>query len=218
MSSSMQTFDLTLKHPSRMIIFGPSSSGKTTLIQRMLTEADALFGFYFDNIKYISGQAFPSIDSVNDVPIEKYSDLNDDMIDSIDSTRNNIIVFDDNIYIMNDRLISDMFTKLSHHKNFSIVLLLQNLYPKTKFSRDISINSNYIILMSNPREVTQVQRLSHQIDGSNFILESYLDNTRNKPYSYLVLDFVQDTPDILRVRSELFGNDITIYVKIQKNK
>ena len=176
-------YDLTLKHPSRIIVFGPSGSGKTTLVERLLLYSTEIFGHSFQNIIYISGQAFPSIEYVNCVLIKKLSELNEDVIDGLNVDQRNLLIFDDNIYLTNDRLMSDIFTKLSHHRNLTVILLLQNLFPKTKFSRDISINSNYIILMANPRETTQIKRLSQQIDGSNFIYECFKNETKNKPYS-----------------------------------
>ena len=212
-----QIFDLSLKHPSRIIVFGPSGSGKTTLIERLLLHSTEIFGHPFQNIIYISGQAFPSIEYVNGVLIKKLSELNEDVIYELNVDHRNLLIFDDNIYLTNDRLMSDIFTKLSHHKNLTVILLLQNLFPKTKFSRDISINSNYIILMANPRETTQIKRLSQQIDGTNFIYECYKNETKNKPYSYLLLDFDQDTPEFLRIRSNIFpGDEMITYVKKEK--
>ena len=210
-------YDLTLKHPSRIIVFGPSGSGKTTLIEKLLLFSKDVFGQNFENIFYVSGQSFASIDSVNGVKINKLSELNEDVIDSLNVNQRNLLIFDDNIYLTNDRLMSDIFTKISHHKNLTVILLLQNLFPRTKFSRDISINSNYIILMANPRETTQIKRLSQQIDGSNFIYECFKNETRNKPYSYLLLDFDQDTPEFLRIRSNIFpGEEMVTYVKKEK--
>ena len=72
--------------------------------------------------------------------------------------------------------------------------------------------------MANPRESIQIKRLSHQIHGNNFIYECFQDATKSKPYSYILLDFVQDTPDNLRIRSSLFSDEIiNIYVKKENN-
>lgn len=213
MTSTNVYYDITLKTPCRMIVFGPSGSGKSSLIERMLIYSQEVFGCNFDTIKYISGQSFPDIDHVNGIKVEKYNELEPDLLKNLNHDKKNIIIFDDNIYVTNDRLLSDIFTKISHHMNLTVILLLQNLFPKTKYGRDISINSTYIILMANPRESTQIKRLSQQIDGTNFIYKAFLDNTKDKPFSYLVLDFHQNTPDILRVRSSLFDSEMYIYVK-----
>src|SRR5882757_10408695 len=85
MNSSDATFDLTLKHPSRMIIYGPSGSGKSTFVEKLLIHMGELFDFYFDNVIYCSGQGFPQFNSINGIPILKVTDVNRDMIQKIDS-------------------------------------------------------------------------------------------------------------------------------------
>lgn len=210
-------FDLTLKHPRRWIIFGPSGCGKTCFVEKILTFSEDLFGSRFDNINYISGQGFPTIDHVFGVKIKKFKEIESEIIETMNPNEQNLLIFDDNMYVTNDKLLSDIFTKYSHHKNFTVILLLQNLFPKTKFSRDISINSTYIVLMANPRESIQIKRLSQQIDGTNFIYDCYKAETEDKPYGYLLLDFDQDTPIDIRYRSNIFPNEeMFIYVKKEK--
>ena len=213
------SYDLTLKHPSRFLIYGPSGSGKTTFVLKLLQHTKELFGFYFDRLIYCSGQSFPEFDFVHGVPIEKISCLNKFTIEEINPQVNNLIIIDDNMHqVSNDLLMSDLFTKVSHHSNITVILLVQNLFPKSKYMRDISINSTYLVLMSNPRDKLQVKTLSSQIDGSDslFIYKSFIDATENKPFSYLFLDFDQFTPEQLRVRTNIFPNEEQIaYIKIR---
>ena len=204
------SFDLTLKHPRRFIIYGPSGSGKTTFVEKLLYYMKELFGFYFDDIIYCSGQSFPEFNSIHGIKLKKLMNIDKSILDKIDSTSNNLLILDDNMHnVANDILISDLFTKFSHHKNISVILLVQNLFPKSKYMRDISSNSTYIVLMSNPRETLQIKTLSSQIDGANssFILKCYNDATKNKPFTYLFLDFDQNTPDEVRVRTNIFPNE-----------
>ena len=213
------SLDLTLQHPSRFLIYGPSGSGKTTLVEKLLNSMKSLFGFYFDRIIYLSGQTFPKFEYIFGIPIEKFSNLSEFTLSEINPQLNNLIILDDNMHqVSNNLLISDLFTKISHHCNITVILLVQNLFPKSKYMRDISINSTYLILMSNPRDKLQIKTLSSQIDGSGilFIYEAFLDATQNKPFSYLFLDFDQHTPEELRVRAGIFPNEEQIcYVKIQ---
>jgi hypothetical protein len=191
-------------------VFGPSGSGKSTLVEKLLFNMKELFGLYFDVIIYFSGQSFPKFDSIFGIEINKIDFLKKYTLDEIDSTKNNLIIIDDNMHnVANDIVISDLFTKISHHKNITVILLVQNLFPKSKYMRDISSNATYIILMSNPRETLQVKTLSRQIDGSNsnFIFNCYKEATKEKPFSYLFLDFDQNTPDELRVRTNIFPDE-----------
>lgn len=215
-----KVFDLTLKNPSRFIIYGPSGSGKSTFVEKVMLYMKELFGFHFDNIIYCSGQGFPKFNSIHGIELQKFSRLDQNIIDDLNTDNNNLIVIDDNMNtVVNDILISDLFTKISHHKNITIMLLIQNLFPKSKYMRDISSNSTYIVLMSNPRETLQIKTLSSQIDGANssFILNCFNEATKNKPFSYLFLDFDQNTPDEVRVRSNIFPDEETYaFVKISK--
>lgn len=203
-------YDLTFKHPSRILITGPSGSGKTTFVQKLLNNMTEMFGFNFDRIIYCSGQSFPENDYINGIEIEKFTKFDEDILNDINPNIKNIIILDDNMHSsVNDLLISDLFTKKSHHLNITVILILQNLFPKSKYIRDISSNSTYLVLMSNPRETLQIKTLSSQIDGnhSNHIFNCFNDATKNKPFSYLLLDFDQKTPDELRVRTNVFPEE-----------
>src|SRR5882757_2915767 len=212
-----ESYDLTLKHPRRFIIYGPSGSGKTTFVEKLLFYMKELFGFYFDNIIYYSGQSFPKFDSIHGIRINKIKNI-DNIFANIDVNKKHLFIIDDNMHkSANDIIISDLFTKTSHHKNISVIILVQNLFPKSKYMRDISSNSTYIVLMSNPRENLQIKTLSSQIDGanSNFILNCYNEATKNKPFSYLFLDFDQNTSDDVRVRTNIFPDEESYaFVKI----
>jgi uridine kinase len=220
MSSLNREYDLTLQHPTRFIIYGPSGSGKSTFVEKILFHMKELFGFYFDRIIYYSGQSFPTFNQIYNIEIEKISSINRAFLNQIDASINNLVIIDDNMHqIANDIIISDLFTKLSHHKNITVILLVQNLFPKSKYMRDISTNSTYIVLMSNPRENLQIKTLSNQIDGANsqFILNAYNEVTKNNPFSYLFLDFHQNTPEEIRVRTNIFPDEEPfVFVKISE--
>ena len=215
-----QVLDLTLKHPSRFLIYGPSSSGKSTFVIKILCYMKELFGKYFDNIYYISDKSFPKFQYIHGRYVNKLNDINKEFITKLNSNENNLLIIDDKMHTAtNDILISDLFTKLSHHNNITVIMIVQNLFPKSKYMRDISSNSTYIVLMSNPRETLQIKTLSSQIDGSNsqFVFNCYKDATKDRPYSYLFLDFDQNTPENVRVRTNIFPNEESIaYVKLSQ--
>ena len=71
-----------------------------------------------------------------------------------------------------------------HHRNISVAFLAQNLFPKNKFARTMSLNAHYMVLFKNPREVSQFANLARQMypKTSQFAVEAYRDATR-EPYS-----------------------------------
>ena len=71
-----------------------------------------------------------------------------------------LIVLDDLMDSAYSRKVSGLFTKGSHHRNISLVLITQNLFHQNLSSRDIYLNSKYIGLFKNPRDETQIVHLA----------------------------------------------------------
>ena len=67
---------------------------------------------------------------------------------------------------INNEEIMNLFTVGTHHINTSVFFLTQNIFSKGKYSRDISLNTNYMILFKNPRDQQQFQILARQIYGT----------------------------------------------------
>jgi hypothetical protein len=85
---------------------------------------------------------------------------------------------------------------------------MQNLFPKGSEMRNISLNSNYIVLMKNSRDRAQIRHLARQIypGKSKFLIDAYEEATK-EPYGYLLLDFRNTTPDKIRVRTGIFPGE-----------
>ena len=63
--------------------------------------------------------------------------------------------------------ILDIFTKKSHHRNISIILLTNNIFAKDTCMRTMSLNSHYLMLFNNPRDRSQIKFLARQVSPSN---------------------------------------------------
>ena len=115
-----------------------------------------------------------------------------------------------------DSSVTRLFTKGSHHRNLSIIFIVQNLFSKNPEQRTISLNSHYLILFKNPRDATQIMHVGKQMfpGKSSYVQESYKDAT-SRPHGYLLIDFRQSTPDHLRLRSNIFPPDHQV-VYVQK--
>ena len=79
-----------------------------------------------------------------------------------------------------DDSIANVFTKISHHRNVSVIFLTQNLFHKNKHMRTISLNAHYLVLFKNPRDVEQFATLARQMYAKNwqFAVEAFRDATR----------------------------------------
>ena len=105
-------------------------------------------------------------------------------------------------------MISKLFTHGRSHLGCSLVLMLQNIFPKDTQSRTISINTQYQVPFCNPRDSLQISILAHQLcpHNSKDFLEIYKRATQ-RPYGYLFCCFTQSCPDEIRYRTKVLLNE-----------
>lgn len=65
------------------------------------------------------------------------------------------------------------------------------------------------MLFKNPRDKSQIVVLSRQLDMPH-LMSAYQDAT-HQPHGYLIVDLNPQTPDVLRLRSQLFET-LTVYM------
>ena len=63
----------------------------------------------------------------------------------------------------NSKLIAQAFTQKQHHRNLSVILILQNLYSHGKVMRNVHVNTEYVVLFRNPRDKSQFGHLARQL-------------------------------------------------------
>ena len=113
-----------------------------------------------------------------------------------------------------DQRVSDLFTRGSHHKGISVLYLTQNLFPPGKLSRTISLNSHYFIIFKNPRDSLGIATLAKQMfpNRTQYLMDSFHDATK-KPFSYLLIDCHPQTPENIRLRTNIFpGERHIVYI------
>jgi len=62
-------------------------------------------------------------------------------VNVFDGKERTLLVLDD-LMSETDERVTMLFTKISHHRNVSIIYLTQNLFYKSKHSRTISLNAH----------------------------------------------------------------------------
>ena len=93
-----------------------------------------------------------------------------------DVNKRNLIVFDDQmIDASKDKRIVNLLTRDSHHRNLSVIYIVQNLFHQAKGSHSISLNSHYLLLFKNTQDKLQVLTLAkHMYPGqTDFLLNQY---------------------------------------------
>ena len=83
-------------------------------------------------------------------------------LDNLDPREKHFIILDD-LMDETDQRVASQFTKKSHHRNISIMCIVQNLFHRGKHHRTISRNAHYMVLFKNQRDVSQIMALAHQM-------------------------------------------------------
>ena len=79
-----------------------------------------------------------------------------------------VMVIDDLLEeVSKSKTAMDIFTKHSHHKNMTVLFVVQKLYGRTHNTRVISQNAHLMILFENPRDASSVQTLGRQMYPGN---------------------------------------------------
>ena len=197
-----------------MLISGPSSSGKTVFLTRLLMRRREFFNEEPKNIIWYYGTTeppsipIPEIEFKHGLPTES----------NVSTFKDSIIILDDLMENAKNNTVTSLFSKVSHHSHCFIVLLVQNFFH---VSRSQSLNCHYLVFLKNPRDKLQISILSRQMfpNNSKFLVDAFHDATDDKLYAHLFLDLCADTPEVIRVRSDIFledGGRVTVYVPKHK--
>jgi energy-coupling factor transporter ATP-binding protein EcfA2 len=218
--------NVSLKHPFRALIVGPSGSGKTNLTKSILQGMESLISPYNspNSVYYFYNTWQPLYQEMKDENLVtsfiKGSPDSDEFktLANKDLKRGgSLFIIDDSINISNPHLI-EIFTTLSHHCDASVIFISQNLFVQNSEFRTISLNCQYFFIMKSPRDMHQINAFAKQMfpGENNFIIEAYKHAT-DEPYSYLLFDAHQETPQFLRVRARIFSREQPMIVYFNKN-
>lgn len=201
--------DLRLKAPFTLILAGPTSSGKSHIVFRLLKHRNEMINCEMAEVIYClpPGQQIKTPDFIrSDRKVKFHSGIPD--FEKIIDGKPRLVVLDDLMSNVNTEVM-DLFTRGSHHKNISVMFLVQNIFfGGSKLFRTISLNAHYIILTKNPRDQNQISTLAVQLNPENStgLKNAFRDATKNA-YSYLLFDTSQGCPDSLRFRANIFPDD-----------
>lgn len=223
--TAIEKMDTRWRHPFSAILAGPSNCGKSYFIKNLLENTQTTLNVVFDNIVFFYAcwqtmytdmlKRYPFIKFVEGLP----SNLADDEL--LPLNKNNLVIVDDLMSdACNDKEMAHAFTRYVHHRNLSIIYIMQNLFCQGKSSRTITLNAKYIVLFKNPRDKLQIAILARQMypGKASFFMEAYEDATK-VPYGYLVVDLNTDTLESCRLRTGLFPPDLpACYVMKSRKK
>lgn len=201
-----------IRHPAPILVAGPSFSGKSTLVRKILKYHHECFIGLPTPVKVLwcfgQKQDVEKNKLLPSIKVDYHEGLPDE--EKLLSFAPNIVIIDDlQREATNDKGIEEFFTKRSHHEEITVILIVQNIFTRGKSMRDISLNSRFIYLTKNPRDSSQIVSLARQIYPARpkFLVDAYLDAVKS-PYSYIRIDMSQETPNHLRVATRLFPDEV----------
>ena len=207
------------KHPFTCLIAGKTNSGKTVLLEKILINKDKIIDKNIDKI-FVCYKAYqPAYDVIKliNTPTKFIEGLPD--ISEFDSTENNLLVLDDlQSECSESQEIAKFFSVYSHHKSISIFILNQNIFPKGKCQRDISLNCTNMIVFNNPRDRQQIRTLGLQMYPKNYssFLSIFEDAVKNhNGYGYLFLDLRLSTEERNRLQTGIIPGEERLIYKIK---
>jgi hypothetical protein len=194
------TYDARIKNASTILVAGPSQSGKTTLVESIVRMKDDLFREPISSVYWYC--AFP--------PNEKLSGVNykvglPDQIQHAIEPHSLVIIDDYMKELSNSDMLTSMMTKAVHHLPMTLIYITQNLFSKGSDNKTRRLNSNYLIVFKNPHDRAQINYIGRQMypHDKDFLSSAFEDATSKHAYSYLFIDCHQDTPDEIRVRTNI---------------
>jgi hypothetical protein len=203
--------DPRLKHPFTAIVAGPTGCGKSTFVKNILIYRDTIIDLPPEQVLWYYGEWQPFFEKVEGVEfIEGLPDIK-----KLDPKKRTLVIIDD-LMMETDKSVTHLFTKGSHHQNLSVLHLVQNLFDKNKHNRTISLNAQYLVIFKNPRDASQITHLAKQMyPGHVHFLQEVFANATSKAYGYLLVDLKQETPEHLRLRTDIMPYEVQ-YVYLRK--
>ena len=199
-------------HTCSMLVVGPTQCGKTYFVQQLLTKNCIVYPSEKPTqIYWFYNQWQPRYDALKRALkktiqfTQGLPNLSEDLHE-INPEYNNILVFDDLMsQAIDSPVLSQLFTQ-GRHRNASVILLLQNMFPKGKYNTDISRNAQYLVLFRSPSDRKQIGIVAERIfakDRPNF-MKAYVQETA-KPHGYVVIDNQPTTTSDKQVIADVFN-------------
>jgi len=199
---------MELTHPFSLLVAGGRKAGKTEFTKNLLRSSDKLISQPIKRIIWCYTKHQPELlkDLLEINKNIEYREGLPDIDNEFDKNISNLIVLDDMMdEASKDERISQLFTR-GRHDNVSVIYLTQNLFQKNQ--RNISLNSDYLVIFKNARDQSQIHHLARQFmpTNSKFLTWAYNDATK-EPHSYLMIDVTPTTSDQFRVTTKILPHE-----------
>lgn len=197
--------DVLIKHPSPIIVSGPSGAGKTQLTRDIIENYDKTTTIRKEKIKVM--WAYKMVESLKPFKNPKIEVSFFEGVPTMNQIRNekpDILVLDDLILqVAKNDNITEIFLMGSHHRNVTVFLLAQNIFAQGNAMRSISLQARYLIFMKSMRDQAQFKKMATQIAIPYQRLIRDYQKFTERPFGYICIDLSQETPLDIRLRTNI---------------
>lgn len=225
-TAKLVPFDARLKTGFGLYLVGPPASGKTWFALSLIENANTLLDNSLDYITWFFGErgaiekvlTNPKIKCVEGLPenLEEYIQTKHPLTGR---RLRGLFVFDDLMNVIGrSEQISQMAANKCHHADVSWIVMLQNPFSAGKHRIDLARCAHYMVLYKNPLDKSIARYIGNKImpQKQKTFMNIYEAATA-KPNGYLFIDGKQDTPEIARLRTDLFNaKGQTVFVPIDE--
>ena len=201
-----------------IVVVGRTGSGKTSFIYKLLRNVDKMFeGNRKHKILYLyksDQDLFREMEYfIPDI------EFHEGMLSSAEilSRQKNmkethlIVVFDDLMRETIDSLdVMDLFSINCHHAGCTVILVSHNIFHQGRYSKTIAVNAGYVVLFASMEQIQRFGRQRFPVE-KNMILNIYKKVVCDNLYGYIVLDMNANVCRYLRIKSNIFPDEITSY-------
>ena len=213
-----KTYDPRFRVPGSMQIVGPTLSGKTTWLSKLIQDAATYFrddtgeSARFQQALYCYGSSWqPMFTGMQqDMGVTFHPGIPTIPWEEVfpPEQRPSLLVLDD---LMRETVdsdqVMDLLSKKAHHLNLFVIVVTQNLYALGKHSVGMNRNYQYTILFRNPADTRYIKTLGQRWMGDAKRFTPLYERATTLPYGYLVVDHHPQTPEEIRFRFNVLKDE-----------
>ena len=205
-----ESHDLRLQGPLTCQLLGGTGVGKSTFAKRLCEHRDKMITPKVDKIIWVYGEWQKMFETMSDVQFVR--GISEESLSRDKLGAHTLIFLDDVADEIDPTFAGNLFSKISHHRMVSVILLLNSLfYNELKTMRLISQNTQYYVVFKSPRNRMSLATMARQMFGGNnskLLMQAYNEATKEK-FSYLLIDLKTDD-SVIQFRSHIFPGENTI--------
>ena len=212
-----------------MICQGPPLSGKSSFITQLLENWERIFDKSFDYIYWFYGTDSATVTEIKRslspdiettpkiIPVQGVPDNLEDYIHPLNGNGEKqfgLHVYDDlQQDVSKNQNLAELASNKCQHQSVSWIIIMQNLFQYGRERLTLLRCAHHFVIFKNPLDKSLAHRLASRImpnQQKTFI--QIFEKATSTPHGYLFVNGAQTTPDVIRFRTDLFGDFQRIFV------